>query len=308
MTVWSIAAATDISISTTDDPCTGIRRVASSTAITTATAICRSTCSAAASVGGELRKADIDASAGGGGDCRIVARLRASWPMCASCYVLIRLRSRSLDGLVRGQPGRLSVRSGAQCRLAAMIESELGAAGARRGERKAGAPLQGVLVDDAGQLVARAPGHRQGGMDQGEANPRFVVTSLGQCRGRRRVSTRRSIAPAATWRTGSRNARRSLRRPHLDRDHARQSAAAMVRLLRLRSAMRPAPHRPQAHAVRQGQLRNHSSQAAQDRRAGAHSVRRIKLAWPRPFKIWARWPCPRRKYRLPKFVCGWCGP
>ena len=40
----------------------------------------------------------------------------------------------------------------------------------------------------------------------GEANPRFVVTSLSRTSTRPATSTRRSIAPAATWRATSRNA------------------------------------------------------------------------------------------------------
>ena len=40
----------------------------------------------------------------------------------------------------------------------------------------------------------------------GEANPRFVVTSLKSTEIAASISTRRSTAPAARWRTGSRNA------------------------------------------------------------------------------------------------------
>ena len=42
---------------------------------------------------------------------------------------------------------------------------------------------------------------------EGEANPRYVVTTLGRRKRSRATSTRRSIALAATWRTGSRKAR-----------------------------------------------------------------------------------------------------
>jgi hypothetical protein len=41
-------------------------------------------------------------------------------------------------------------------------------------------------------------------------------------------SMRRSTAPAARWRTGSRNAKGPVRRPNLDRHHVRQPAAALV--------------------------------------------------------------------------------
>ena len=64
----------------------------------------------------KLRRADIDASAGAVEEiARIVAQIRARWP---HTRILLRadfgLRPRGLDGLVRGQPGRLSVRPGAQ--------------------------------------------------------------------------------------------------------------------------------------------------------------------------------------------------
>jgi hypothetical protein len=41
----------------------------------------------------------------------------------------------------------------------------------------------------------------------------------------------------------------------------------------LRPGLRVAPHRPQAHPVRPGHLRHHSSQAVQDRRAGVGNVK-----------------------------------
>ena len=44
--------------------------------------------------------------------------------------------------------------------------------------RQDGPPLQGLPLHHPGQLEPRTPGHRQGGGHGGEANPRFVVTSL----------------------------------------------------------------------------------------------------------------------------------
>src|SRR4029077_5402885 len=45
-------------------------------------------------------------------------------------------------------------------------------------DRPPGAPLQGLPVDDAWQLGPTASRRRQAEWTQGEANPRFVVTSL----------------------------------------------------------------------------------------------------------------------------------
>jgi hypothetical protein len=120
----------------------------------------------------KLRKADIDASAGAVEEiARIVAQIRARWPD-------VRILLRADSGFAREALMAWCEANGVDYlfglarnpRLAAMIESELAAAKAAA-ERKAGAPLQGVLVDDAGQLVARAPGHRQGGMDARRGQP-----------------------------------------------------------------------------------------------------------------------------------------
>jgi hypothetical protein len=59
---------------------------------------------------------------------------------------------------------------------------------------------------------------------------------------------------------------RSVRRPHLVAHDARQSAAALARLLRPCADERPATHRPGRHAPRRRHLRHDSPEAAQDRR------------------------------------------
>ena len=118
----------------------------------------------------KLRQADIDASAGAPEEiARIVARIRASWP---NVRILLRadfgLRPRGLDGLVRSQPGGLPLRLGAQF-PPRRDDRERACRGQERslGERKVGAPVQGVPVVDPRQLVARAPRRRQGGVDAG---------------------------------------------------------------------------------------------------------------------------------------------
>ena len=156
----------------------------------------------------KLRKADIDASAGAVEEPSPAssAQIRARWP---HTRILLRADSgfarEALMACVRGQPGRLSVRSGAQRpRLAAMIERELAAA-------KAAAEASADISRCAASRSSRGPRWTVGRASAGSsprrngrkasANPRFVVTSLSREETRRPASLRRrSIAPAATWR------------------------------------------------------------------------------------------------------------
>jgi hypothetical protein len=82
---------------------------------------------------------------------------------------------------------------------------------------------------------------------QGEANPRFVITSLGR---------------------EEADARRLYQKVYCARGDMENRIKGMC-FLRLRSPLRPAPHRAQAHAVRQSQRREHPPQIAEDRRSGA---------------------------------------
>ena len=129
----------------------------------------------------KLRKADIDASAGAVEEiARIVAQIRASWP---DARILLRgrfgLRPRGLDGLVRGQPGRLSVRLGAQSSSRRDDRKELAAAkAAAQASRKPARRFKEfswTTLDSWSRerrVIAKAE------WTHGEANPRFVVTSL----------------------------------------------------------------------------------------------------------------------------------
>lgn len=81
-------------------------------------------------------------------------------------------------------------------------------------------------------------------------------------------SMRTSLRP---WRDGEPNqgsAGRSVRRPHLGGDDARQPVAAMVRLDGLRTAVRAAPDRPRLYPPRRRHLRNDPAEAHEDRRPG----------------------------------------
>ena len=158
----------------------------------------------------KLRKADIDASAGAVEEiARIVAQLRASWP---DARILLRADSGfAREALMAWcEANRVDYLFGLarNPRLAAMIESELAAA--KSAAEASGKPARRFkefrwsTLDSWSRerrVVAKAE------WTQGEANPRFVVTSLSLRRPTRAASTRRSIARAATWRTGSRNAR-----------------------------------------------------------------------------------------------------
>ena len=129
----------------------------------------------------KLRKADIDASAGSVEEiARIVAQIRASWP-----HVRILLRADS--GFAREalmawcEANRVDYLFGLarNARLAAMIESELAAA--KAAAEASGKPARRfkefswTTLDSWSRerrVIAKAE------WTQGEANPRFVVTSL----------------------------------------------------------------------------------------------------------------------------------
>jgi hypothetical protein len=161
--------------------CTGIRRDASSTAITTATAICLYVFCGRHLLAAKLRRADIDASAGSVEEvARIVRQIRACWP-----FVRIVLRADS--GFAREtlmawcEQNRVDYLFGLarNARMVAMIEEELAAA--RATAEKTGRParrfkdFQWSTLDSwsrSRRVVAKAE------WTQGEANPRFVVTSL----------------------------------------------------------------------------------------------------------------------------------
>jgi hypothetical protein len=122
----------------------------------------------------KLRTADIDASAGAVEEvARIVARLRASWP---NVRILLRADSgfarEALMAWCEANRGRLSVRPGAQSPPRRDDRKRTCRGQARGGGvRKAGAPLQGVCVVNAQELVARTPRRRQGRVDAGRGQP-----------------------------------------------------------------------------------------------------------------------------------------
>ena len=219
-------------------------------------------------------------------------RLRARWPKVRDrASRRHRLLPRRPDELVRGQPRALSC-SGSRATggWSPMIESELAEAEERaRTPAAAGAPLQGLQVVDARQLVARAPCRRQGRVDARRGQPALHRHLARRRGGRRAASTRRSTASAATWRTGSRSARLDL---FADRTSTATMRANQLRLwfasfaYVLLCALRRIALAGTQFA---GHLRHDPAEAPQDRRAGARlgppRQARHGLVLPQPARI-----------------------
>ena len=106
---------------------------------------------------------------------------------------------------------------------------------------------------------------------KGEANPRFIVTSLSQAETNGRFSLRDGLLrPRRDGEPDQGMPGRPVRRPNLDGHDARQPTQALARLVRLCPSLRGQAHRPRAHAVRRGHLRHDPAQAPQARRARPH--------------------------------------
>jgi hypothetical protein len=237
----------------------------------------------------KLRRSNIDASAGALAEvARIVGQIRASWPKVeillradsgfARDELMVWCEANAVDyvlGLARNQ------------RLVGAIAADLTAAEAeslaQSGPARRFADLFWRTLDSwsrARRVVAKAEHLPQG------ANPRFVVTSLPASAIAARTlyedvyCARGEVENRIKEQLGRRNgvgapfpnpaAKRPVCRSHLGRDHARQPAQAVVRVLRLRPARGAPADRPAAHAVRRRDLRHDPPQALEDRRPGAH--------------------------------------
>ena len=191
--------------------CTGTRRAASSTATTTAYCylplyvFCGRHLLAA-----KLRRADIDASAGAVEEvARIVGRIRARWPR-------VRILLRADSGFAREalmawcEANRVDFVFGLARNPRLVEELAIDLAWAEEEAGRTGQPARRFRdfrwsTLDSWSRRRRVIGKAE--WTRGEANPRFVVTSLKPRRDRRAASsTSGSTAPAATWRTASRNA------------------------------------------------------------------------------------------------------
>jgi Transposase DDE domain group 1 len=262
----------------------------------------------------KLRRSNLDASAGALAEVeRIIAQIRARWPR-----VEILLRADSgfardelmawceahrvdfIFGLARNE--RLVGVIGAEL---AEVEAESLAQGgpARRFADFAWRTLDSWRRDR--RVVAKSEHLPKG------PNPRFVVTSLPASAidarslyedlycARGEVENRIKACPRA-WPGGT--ATRPVRGSHLGRYHARQSAPALVRLLRLRPARGAQADRASVHPVRHRHLRHHPAQALEDRRASARERApdqgRHGLSLPLPSRVPPRLPLPEARSRL----------
>src|SRR5260370_25236814 len=121
---------------------------------------------------------------------------------------------------------------------------------------------------DEGELVAQAAGDRKGRVDARRGQPALSRHLAESRRLARQTALRKTLLRAR--RDGEPSQRvsgRSVRRPHLDGDDARQPAAALVRLDGLCALVRPAPHRPGPYTVRQRDLRYDPPETVEARRA-----------------------------------------
>ena len=214
-----------------------------------------------------LRRSNIDASAGAAEEVeRIMTHIRTRWPR-------VRILLRADSGFAREalmawcEKNRVDYVFGLarNDRLVEEIAVEL--IQAEEEGRRTGKPARRFKDfrwstreswSRSRRVVAKAE------WTQGEANPRFIVTSL-----KPREVTARHLYETVYCARGDMENRIKETQGDLfaDRHHAGQPAQAVVRLDGLRADVCAAPHRARAHPVRRGCLRHHPAQAAQARGA-----------------------------------------
>ncbi len=230
----------------------------------------------------KLRRSNIDASAGALDELeRILGQIRAHWPR-----VEILLRADS--GFARDQlmtwceDHRVDYLFGLARneRLVGAITEQLAEAAAESRAQMARPPLRRLRLAHAGQLsrtrrvVAKA-----------EHLPKLepaLRRHLAQRHRHRRSDPLRAglLRPRRGRKPDQRAAARPVRRSHLGREHARQPAQAVVRVLRLRAGRGAQADRAPVHPVRHRHLRHHPAQAPEDRRPGPPQRAPIKVAMP----------------------------
>jgi hypothetical protein len=222
----------------------------------------------------KLRRASVDAAAGAVEEvARIVAHIRRQWQR-------VRILVRADSGFAREELMAWCEANGVDFlfglakndRLNAMIKNELEQAAAI--SQRTGKPARRFKQfmwttrnswSHRRRVVAKAE------WTQGEANPRFVVTLADAGGVQGSISLRENLLrPRRHGKSHQGMPTRSLCRSYLDRHDASQPDALVVCLDGLRAALCLAPHRTPRHRIRQGDLRHHSSQAAQNRCSRAH--------------------------------------
>ena len=220
----------------------------------------------------KLRTADKDAADGAKEEiARIVAQIRARWP-----HMEIILRADSgfarddlmtwcedngidyIFGLARNE------------RLVKAIRRQLAQA-RRESHRTRHAArrfkiLEGWETRDSWSLPRRVIAKAE--WTQGEANPRFLVTSLNWTDDARYLYEDLYCARGDMENRIKECQIRHVRGPHQRRQHASQSAAVVVCGICLRAHLRAAPHRARGHGNGGGDLRHHPAEAPEDWRAG----------------------------------------
>jgi Transposase DDE domain group 1 len=221
----------------------------------------------------KLRPANIDACAGALEETiRLVARIRTRWP---KTRIVLRADSGFcrdnlmtwaegndvdyLFGLARNT--RLVAEIGAELQQA-RLEAEATGKPARRFKELRWTTRKSWSRER--RVVGKAE------WTQGEANPRFVVTSLPV----EKIGARRLYEEVYCARGEMENrikeCQRPVRRPHLGGDDGGQPVAPVVLRLRLCAGVCAAQDRLGADTVRSRELRHDPAEAAEDRRAGAH--------------------------------------
>ena len=215
-----------------------------------------------------------------------------------------RFRPRGVDGLVRTEPDRFRVRPRPQ-RAARRWRSKSNSLQAEAEASSTGKPARRFkdfryATLDSWSRRRRVIGKAE--WTKGEANPRFIVTSLKKGRDQRPLSLRESLLrPRRHGEPHQGMPGRPVRRPHLDRHPVRQPAQALARLVRLCSHLRGQARRPRPHSVRRGHMRHDQAQAPQARRPrphqrAAHQVRgRLSLSLRRRMAAGRRPPRLRRR-------------
>src|SRR6516162_4638154 len=254
--------------------CTATRKGASSTATTTATAICRSMCFAAVICWPPncARPTSTPAPA-------VSRRWRGSspafasaGPRCAFCCADSGFAREALMAWCEDNGVDYLFGLAKNIRLVAEIEAELAAAQEQSQQTQKPARRFKDFTwrtrkswSCARRVVAKAE------WTGGAANPRFVVTSLTREEHEARHLYEQVYCARGEMENRIKECQLDL---YADRTSAHtmraNPAAAMVRLDGLCADLRLTPHRPQAHPVRPRLVRHHPPQTAEDRGAGAH--------------------------------------
>ena len=222
----------------------------------------------------KLRRSNIDASAGAVEEVeRIVSQIRTRWP---KTRILLRADSgfarEALMGWCEGNRVDFVFGLARNARLVEEIAVELIQAEEEAGRTsKPARRFKDFRWSTLNSWSRRRRVIAKAEWTQGEANPRFIVTSLKPAQvTSRHLYEKVYCARGDMGEPHQGGSRRSVRRPHLHGHHAGKPAQAVVRLDGLRADVRAAPHRAPAHPVRRSCLRHDPPQASQDRSARPH--------------------------------------